>query len=682
MTDTTEEAVRKNYGKDPKKTRDKAAFPAREAGVRSSYTAKPLTRMFAGGFEPLVDMVARTVDLAFSSETPVRLCCEVEGEEVEYFEVLDHSPGAMRTERLNDGCALLFNHVRDAHLGVVEGGTGRIDPDRRGRAKVRFGKGKLADEKLNDVNDKILTKTSFGYEVYAFDVTKSPEGIITVTATDWEPHEISFVTVPADVTVGASRSKTSNRQFPSAPANEPTEERNMNIREYLQKRGLVSANATDAEVQTAFFKLSAREQGEALGVDTGSAVEAEQKRSAEILALGDAHKMPDQAREFVRSKKSVEEFKTAILEERAKNNNLPQLASHLDLSARDLKQYSLLRALRAIKNGDPKGAEFEFECSRTISDKLGKAPRGIFVPFDAHPVRAAHALRMQRDFAYAQAMERALNTGTGNQGGYLVGTMHLASEFIQVLRPLTCLGRLGARMLTGLVGNVDIPKMASSVTTYWIAEGGDVADSPDDRFSTVLLKPKTIASATPVTRLLRMQADPSVEALLIEDLAASLALAIDKAGIQGTGADNQPKGIINQTGINTKVIATPGAPTYAEIVGMETAVEADNALALGTPAYLTHPGVKENCKTTLRAANAGFIWDNNQMNGYQAESTNLVPADGALFGNFSDVIIGTWGVLDVKPDNAKLAASDGTVLRAFQDADVAVRHAEAFCKNA
>ena len=187
-----------------------------------------------------------------------------------------------------------------------------------------------------------------------------------------------------------------------------------------------------------------------------------------------------------------------------------------------------------------------------------------------------------------------------------------------------------------------------------------------------------------MTRKLLKQSDPSVEAIIRQDLILGAALAIDTAVITGTGANGQPTGIINTAGVNTVTIAdvTDFSPTFAESVEFETALATDNALR-GSLKWLTTPAINGKLKVSPIDAGSGLMVNSaGVVNGYGMIGSSLVPTQRVIFGNFNDVIIGMWGVLDVEVDKAALAASGGLVLRVFQDVDVAIRHAESFAIDA
>lgn len=160
----------------------------------------PQSRTFRRTFETrALNSGDRTVELAFSSEAEVERSFGIE--------ILDHSPSSVRLDRLRAGAALLVGHDRDDQVGVVESVS--IDVDRRGRAVVRFGNSQRADEIFQDVKDGIRRLISFGYTVHNAVREGTRDGADVFRVTDWEPFEISIVSIPADVTVGIGRNADS-----------------------------------------------------------------------------------------------------------------------------------------------------------------------------------------------------------------------------------------------------------------------------------------------------------------------------------------------------------------------------------------------------------------------------------------------------------------------------------------
>jgi HK97 family phage major capsid protein len=271
---------------------------------------------------------------------------------------------------------------------------------------------------------------------------------------------------------------------------------------------------------------------------------------------------------------------------------------------------------------------------------------------------------------------RELEKATG-KGEELVATDLLAEAFIDVMRARALTAQLGARVLPGLIGDVDIPRKSAGGAFYWLAETEDVTPS-EMGLQSVALTPKTVAGALPVSRKMRKQSSIAVEQLLRDDLVDGIAVEIDRAVIQGSGASNEPTGITVASGTNAET--TPvGGMDFVTAVLMETAVLAANIPSIGSFAYVTTPTLMGGAKTEEKATGtAQFLWADGQVNGYRAEYTTNCPADTWIFGDWSQVLLGLWGVVDVQVDAAALAARDGLVVRVFQDLDIALRIPAAF----
>ena len=521
-----------------------------------------------------IDEEARTVSLSFSSDMPVERWFGME--------VLDHSSKSVDLERLNAGAPLLMDHNTSDQIGRVESAT--VD-GKRGQAIVRFSKSARGSEIFNDVVDGIRQNISVGYRINEMEIDQSrSEGDVeTYVATSWSPFEVSVVSVPADNSIGISRSAEG--------------ENLTTITNFRGEKNMTEEVKQDvAPAPTIDSKQLVRD-----------AVEGERKRTAEINKIVEIHpELKNEAEQFLKNDRTVGEFREIALEKISKSKPAKAAVadSSIGMSAKEAKQFSVIRAINALATGDWSKAGFEREASQAQGQILGKDAQGFFMPTD-----------VQRD----------LTAGTAAQGGHTVATELLTGSFIDVLRNKMTVMDLGATMMTGLQGNVAIPKMASGATSYWVAESGAVTESAA-AFAQVAMSPKTVGAFSDLSRKLLLQNSVSIENLVRTDLASTLGLAIDLAAIHGTGSSNQPTGILATTGIGSVVGGTNGiAPTYAHIVGLETQVAQDNA-DIGNLAYLTNAKVRGKLLQTEKAADtAQFVWqDNNSMRGYNAAVSNQV----------------------------------------------------------
>lgn len=363
-----------------------------------------------------------------------------------------------------------------------------------------------------------------------------------------------------------------------------------------------------------------------------------------------------------------------------------ELSPEIGMSDNDIRNYSLVRAIRAMTNhlqGNPRALEeaaFEMEMSQEVARRMGRDPRGFFIPFD---VQMRGRPPEQRD----------LVVGTPTAGGNLVATDLLAGSFIELLRNRMVVRQAGATMLTGLVGDIAIPRQTGGATAYWVGEGNAPTES-QQAVDQVALSPDTVGAFTDYSRKLILQSSIDVENFVRSDLTAILALAIDYASLHGDPATdpNQPRGVANVTGIGSVVGGDNGAaPDWADIVNLETEVAVDNA-DVGRLAYISNAKVRGKLKQTEKASNtAQFVWTDtpNPLNGYNALVTNQVRSDldkGAsigvcsaiFFGNWADLIMAFWSGLDILVDPYTQGTSGTVRVIALQDVDIAVRHVQSF----
>lgn len=583
-----------------------------------------------------IDAESRTVEFPFSSELAVE----------RWFgdEVLSHKKDAADLTRLNDGAPLLFNHNMDEIIGVLE--KAWIGDDKRGYAQVRFAKTARADEVMSMVNDGILRNVSFGYRISEM-VESIKDGKSTYTATRWEPFEVSLVTVPADHTVGIGRAETDDKR--DVTVHRIQEESAQPAEITIEEPTMTEPTAQPVDVQ----------------VVATQAAEAERSRIAAIEALGQRFNASDLSRKLISEGVNLDAARAAFLEE-IKVDQKPITGKEADvgLSDKEVRQFSVLRALNALANPSDKNAweaaAFEREVSEAGAKAAGKSARGIFVP--------AEILRAKRD----------LTVGTSTAGGNLVATDLMADSFIELLRNKSVVQRAGATVMNGLVGNVAIPKQTGAATAYWVAESGAPTES-QQTVGQVAMSPKTVGAYTDFSRRLILQSSLDVENMVRRDLAAVIALAIDAAALYGTGSSNQPTGLKLQSGINTKDFAA-ATPTFAEIVAMESEVAADNA-DVGTMRYLVNAAMRGGLKSAEKFSSTGqTIWEpGNTVNGYGTEVSNQVASGDVFFGNFADLILGFWSGLDLTVDPYAGATSGTVRVIAMQDVDIAVRNAVSFC---
>lgn len=529
-------------------------------------------------------------------------------------------PTAVDLSRAAAGIPVRVMHERGLPLARVmdvalDGGTLR--------GTLRFSQSQQGRDLCRDCQDGIITDLSVGAEIHA---VREETGYLV--ATRWTPREVSLVDVGADPGVGINRAQP--LAAPAAPIEDPSMSDH-------QTTGAATSNAPDpGQSAASILRLAEYAHQRAPELD--------------LMRLG---------QDYAEFGKPFEEFREKVwtaLAERQAQQPTPSPKADLGMSQQEANQFSIIRATRAYLSKDWRKAGFEMEASRAVAERLGRDPKGFYVPAE---------------------VQRTLSAGSATAGGFLVGNQHRADLFIDALRASSIAMAAGVRVISGLRDNVSIPKKTSTGTFYWLSESEDVTLS-DAAFGAVNMTPRTVAGAIAMTRRLLAQSTPDVELLVRQDLVTGAALAIDKAVFEGSGS-KEPLGIVNVSGINTQAVSTDTTPTWAEMVGFESEVATDNALT-GSLKYITTPAVRGSLKTTAKFSNTGTpIMDGNSVNGYDLLTSTQLATSRLIFGDWSQIILGMWGVLDIKPDEAALAASGGLVLRVFQDVDMVCRQPTAFC---
>jgi HK97 family phage major capsid protein/HK97 family phage prohead protease len=578
--------------------------------------------------------------LSFRLEDKViRLTFPASSEEpVERFfgqEVLSHTKEAVRLERVKRGAMpLLFNHNWDDPIGIVD--TARLEDGRLVVDAHLFETARALE--VGQMLTGGLRNVSLGYRLHVVEEDKKRN---VFTATDWEPFEVSIVTIPADPTVGIGRQvggeELEVRMVRASPAAGPAESR----------------KEPHMEVKDA---------------PAGGAAETERLRIIALQEMCATHKIDETTRnKWIHEGVSLESAAQKVLDviaERAKLG-IKDHPAHLGLTDAEKARFNMVRAINAVVSKDWSKAGFEAEVSRATAQRMGKnlSEFSFLVPIDIQ-------------------QRTTLQVGTGANGGYTVGTDLQSGSFIDLLRNRSVSLRMGARFLSGLVGAVAIPKGATSGSVGWIGELG-TATASELTLTQLTMSPKHIAGFQQISRQLLLQSTPDIEMLVNADLAAAIALGLDTAVLAGTSTDSsQPLGIRYTSGLGTANPTSGTAVTYGDMIRFQSTVATSNAMfpAFG---YVCHPTIAAILMGKPRFTNSDTpIWGGNILDGLmvgaRAMSSVQITSGTMLAGDFSQVIIGEWGSLEVETNPYQNFQAGIVGVRAMYSVDVAVRYGAAF----
>ena len=303
-------------------------------------------------------------------------------------------------------------------------------------------------------------------------------------------------------------------------------------------------------------------------------------------------------------------------------------------------------------------AGFEREVQGELAKRAGRPAQGVYVPTEIFETRVL----------------------TTSAAGELVPTDHRPDLYISALTNATVVRGLGATVLSGLAGNLSIPRETGSPTVGWAAENAAIS-STDANFDAVTMSPKHAGAITEWSRNMIQQASPAVEMLMRNMLARNLALAIDSAAILG-GGSNEPDGILSTSGIQTQAYATSIYATTAEMIAL-----ADIANVDAKRAFLTHPTIRKLVNKAKDGQSRpytvgeifhgeGITFNNQSPTGQGVGSDEFA----LIYGDFSELLLGVWSEIDllVNPYSATPFSKGNVQIRAMATVDCAVRHPAAF----
>ncbi|WP_247189529.1 phage major capsid protein [Escherichia coli] len=633
-------------------------------------------------------------EIAFSSEQPYqrRFWDEQNQEMVVLDEILVHTPEAVDLSRLNNNAPLLFNHIFDNHIGVVC--NARIDADKVGRATVRFSKhGTLANDIRNKVIEGTMEKISVGYDIKEYHIDYAKGQLIV---TKWAPFELSFVTVPADDTVGLNRSlntitvnleakrdmtkeqieEIKEEQEPAQVEETPVEENKESEVEETQERQVEEnkenenledgkdakhPESVDDDSSTVRETEEVKEEREAAPVKeekTEKVAERSEEDELEIREIARELNIDDEELERALAIKDMtpEAFRTKALNKiaTAQRNNEQIKDSKME------KTFDLNNVIRSLVDGAALGAN-EAEYSSMAAGaamQRGRAARGgsVFVP--------AAALR-----AASEGNTKATLTDITDE-------KLLTESYVEMLLPQSVLGRLGVTVLSGLNAPIAVPKMtASSVDAFGFVDENGAAPESKAEFANVKMAPKTFAGGNPISRQ-SLKTVPNIATLITDHINKAVRIKLEQLILSDKDNTRGPKGLVKQL-VDGGRVAKKAAFSYKDFL-KEIAALTDAGVPAQAIKFAMSGATAAELESTLKDNGvSGYIIENGKLAGYDVVTSGVIPADHIVLGDFSGIMIGEWGGLELDMDDTTYRAQSAIVPRIWVDLDFTVVQPEA-----
>lgn len=242
----------------------------------------------------------------------------------------------------------------------------------------------------------------------------------------------------------------------------------------------------------------------------------------------------------------------------------------------------------------------------------------------------------------------------------------VATEIYDILEPLRAKNVLvaaGAKFITGLVGDVQVPSMSAGNVTW----EGETASAKDggQTFTAVKLSPKRLTAYVDISKQFLVQDSKSAEALIRQDIINAINSKLE-ATILGSavGTTTQPAGIFN--GKSKKTIAS-----FKDVCDLEAKIE--DANVIGECKYVMSNKAKAALRNMAKSAKSTeLVMEGGAIDGTAVLNTSNVEEQNVVYGDFSNLAIGQWGSIDLLVDPYTKAA-DGQVrlvVNAFFDAKV------------
>ena len=329
--------------------------------------------------------------------------------------------------------------------------------------------------------------------------------------------------------------------------------------------------------------------------------------------------------------------------------------------AREIRSQNIAETIRYAIGAPCDRAKVERE-QAFLEERAGEKAKGVYIATELFETRA---------------------TQTTAGSAAIVPDSFRPDLFTSALTNSTVMQAMGATILTGLTGNVIIPRETGSPAVGWVAEDSALPTG-NASFDSLTLTPHHVGAITELSRQLIMQSSPAVDGIIRQMLSRNIALEIDRAAINGSGTGAVPRGILNDPDVDAVAFDTDLFTTTADMIAA-----ADLANVGASRSFLSTNGVKTIAMKT-KDGDGKPLGLTTIFHSEPTQFTNQAPSDlgtgddehALIYGDWRDFLIGIWSQLDILVNPyAETAYSKGNILiRAMATVDFGVRRPASFSK--
>ena len=603
--------------------------------------------------------------------------------------VLGCKPDEVRLDRFEAGVlpGLLDHDLRQPVATIEALATAGSGKTRRLDGVAKLGETFRADEALDEIQQQLRAGISPWAWVHELEEVEPPSDTYAFDglyrAVDWEPIEISFVTAPANMDAQVRL---------SAGADGAPDNRDAIQGDALAWRNLqVKLGHAPAAAPAGGAAMAPRRQpedppeGGTATVTTDppeGTTQLDPDSRVAILQLGIQHGRPTAAQEHLAAGGSLEDFQAGLLGDRypAEPFNPP---ADVHATRNDQAEHFSLGALvkSAASPGDKRlleAAKPHLEMSLDASREVDQERPTMGGDFWVHDAWFAPYATPRDDIRPRRAGDDRFAVNSTVAAGAIQTDVDLSAAYQWLVDQAPVLAY--TRVLTDLVGNLNIPVATGAVDVNAVAEGTTQAPV-DPNLGTVNLTPKELMGAVRITRRALVQTDGWVDSFLREQLGLILGETITQGVLTGSGASNEVRGIWNQTGVQT--VASPpaiGALDFGTFSQMKFLVDQQKAMDTGSRLFVVSNdvehvgrGVRKDPGSGIFVLADGMVHD---LNPYLR--TTLMTARTALHGDFATAYVGFWRGMEVQVDMT--SAKPDIIVWIWQMYDVDVARGNLFSR--